>query len=86
LFYADDIIILVNTQLERIQTMEKLMRSSKGIGLIINETETKYMVMSRNLEDMTNLKVGHFVFEQVEGFKYLEVNINHRNNMHSKVR
>jgi len=44
------------------------------------------LVMSRNLEDITNLKVENFVFEQVEDFKYLVVNINYRNNVHSEVR
>lgn len=68
LAYADNIIILGNTQLEVIQIMEMLIRSSKEIGLIINETKMKYMVMSRNLEDITNLKVEHLVFKQVEDF------------------
>lgn len=39
-----------------------------------------------NLEDITNVKIEHFVFEQVKNIKYLGVNINHRNNMHSKVK
>lgn len=44
------------------------------------------MTMSRNQEDIANLKIEHFVFEKVEDFKYLGVNVNHINNMHSEVR
>lgn len=42
--------------------------------------------MLRNLKDITNLKVEHFVFEQVEYFRYLGLNNNGRNNMYSEVR
>lgn len=42
------------------------------------------MIMLRNLEYVTNLKVDHSVFEQADDFKYLGVNINHGNNMHTE--
>lgn len=85
LTYADDIIILGNTQLEVRQTMEKLVQANKEIELNVNEAKTKYIVKSLNPEDIANLKVEHFVFEKVEDFKYLVVNINHRNNTHSEI-
>lgn len=49
LSYADDIIILGNTQLEVVQTMGKLILSSQQIGLVVNETQTKYMITSRKI-------------------------------------
>lgn len=42
------------------------------------------MIMSQDPEDITNLKVEHFVFEKLKDFKYLRVIISHRNNMHSE--
>lgn len=62
LAYADDIIILGNTQLDVIQVMEKLIQVSKEIRLIVNEAKTKYMNKSWNPEDIANLKVVCFVF------------------------
>jgi len=35
---------------------------------------------------MQNLRVGHYSFEQIKDFKYLEVNINQRNNIHNEIR
>jgi len=83
---AGDIVILGNVQLMVIQTTNKLIESSKEIGLIFNETEIEYTVMSRNLEDMNDLKVGQFVFERVEDFENLRVNINSRIKIHNKVK
>lgn len=47
--YTDDIIMLDNSQLDVIQTMEKLIKA-----------KTKYIVISWNPEDIKNLKVEHF--------------------------
>lgn len=46
----------------------------------------KYTIISRNLDNIANIKIKNFSFEQLEDFKYLEVNVNHKNNMHSGVR
>lgn len=35
---------------------------------------------------MQNLRVGHYLFEQVKHFKYFGVNINQRNNMRNEIR
>lgn len=56
--------------------MEKLMRSTKKIEPIVNETKTKYMFVPWNPENIKNLKVGYLVFEQVKYLKYFVVNIN----------
>jgi len=48
--------------------------------LVINENKTKYMVITKNAVTKGNLCVGGHIFEQVEDFKYLEVNINEKSN------
>jgi len=32
------------------------------------------------------MSIDHFSFEQVENFKYLGANINHKNNMHNEIK
>ena len=56
------------------------------MGLVKNESKTKYMVMTRNATTKSNLHVGDLNFEQVGDFKYLGVNINEKNNMHNEIR
>jgi len=54
------------------------------MGLIVYEEKTKYMVMSRQETPNNNLKVYGYYFEQIKEFKYLEVYINEKNNMHDE--
>lgn len=49
--------------------------TSKRMGLIVNENKRKNMIMIRHLRVMQNITIGHYTFEQVENFKYLEVNL-----------
>lgn len=44
------------------------------------------MTVTRKPTIMQSLSVGQYLFEQVENFKYLGVNINQRNNMHNEVK
>jgi len=44
------------------------------------------MIMSRRPRILQNLTVDGYTFEQVEVFKYLEVNLNNRNDMHNEIR
>jgi len=74
LAYADDIVIL------------GLFIASHNMGLLVNETKTKYMVMSRQVNQKNNIKINGYSFEQVEEFKYLGVNINEKNNMHNEIK
>lgn len=86
LAYADDIVILGDSQNEVEASINKLIKCSKRMGLIINENKTKYMIMSRRSRILQNLAVGEYTFEQVEDFKYLGVNLNNKNDMHNKIR
>lgn len=42
--------------------------------------------MTGNATVKNNLCTEGFTFEQAEDFKYLEVNINEKNNMHNEIR
>jgi len=75
LAYTDDIIILGDIKNEIINTTESLINSSKKMGLSINEDKTKYLIMSRNVVNKSNLRVRPYCLEQVNNFKYLGVNI-----------
>ncbi|KAL4085250.1 hypothetical protein QTP88_027109 [Uroleucon formosanum] len=86
LAYADDIVILGDSQNEVEASINKLIKSSKRMGLIINESKIKYMIMSRRSRILQNLAVGEYTFEQVEDFKYLGVNLNNKNDMHNEIR
>lgn len=69
------------------ESVRKLIVTSKHMGLKVNENKTKYiMLMSKRPVLLQNLSIGQFSFEQVENFKYLSTNINHRNKMHNEVK
>jgi hypothetical protein len=85
LAYADGVVILGNTRQKVENTVEKLIASSRKMGLTINETKTKYMLMTRHTPAKNYLIVGPYTFEQVDDFKYLGVNINYKNDLHNAI-
>jgi len=59
------------------------------MGLSVNQEKTKYMFLSRKTkseEDMKDLEVDGFTFQQVSSFKYLGVNVNNTNCMHEEIK
>eukprot|EP00102_Acyrthosiphon_pisum_P022636 XP_016659846.1 PREDICTED: uncharacterized protein LOC107883739 [Acyrthosiphon pisum] len=56
LAYADDIIILGKSKLDVEERARKLINSSSSMGLVINKSKTKYMVMTRNATTKSNLQ------------------------------
>lgn len=76
LVYADDIIITGNTHQEVVTWKNDLMKVMKLMGLEINKDKTKYLVTTRRTKDNSDLVVGNYIFQQVEKFKYLGLNIN----------
>jgi sorting nexin-29 len=85
LAYADDIVVIGNSQESFQSTVEELMKIGKYIGLTINIGKTKYMMVKRRGVDHNNLQVGNNIFEQVQDFKYLGSNLNNQNNMHGEI-
>lgn len=53
--------------------------------LIINENKIKYLLMTRRVVNKAALIVGPYSFEQNDGFKYLVVNLNTKNNIHNDI-
>lgn len=75
LAYADDIIILGSSLNEIEEKAKTLFKASHNMGLLVNEAKRKYLVLSRQVTQMNNIKVNGYSFEQVKEFKYLGVNI-----------
>jgi len=59
LAYADDIVIMGNSRDDVIHTTRKLLKTSKGIGLEVNQQKIKYMCMSRTDADNSDLEVDN---------------------------
>jgi len=85
LAYADDIVILGDTENDVMKVTEKLIESRYKMNLVINGNKTKYLVMTRHMVNIATLKVDPFAFEQVDEFKYLGVNMNTKNYMHNEI-
>ena len=72
--YADDIVLIAETEEELQDLVNRLVRNN----LVLNASKTK--VMTNTTENM-NVKVNDIVLEQVDVFQYLGANItNHGNN------
>lgn len=56
--YAVNIIILKKSQNEVRNSAKKLIETSHNMRLIVMETKTKYLVMSRKSKPKNNLKVN----------------------------
>lgn len=83
LAYADDIVIMRNSRDDVIQTTRKLLKTSKKMGIEVNQQKTKYMCMSRTDTDNSDLEVDNLTFKKVNQFIYLGVNVNSTNIMHN---
>jgi len=70
---------------EVINSMSKLLRSSKTIGMSINEEKTKYIMLARKGSAIDYILVDDYRFKKVEVFKYLEINIHNNINMHDEI-
>jgi hypothetical protein len=72
LAYADDIVLMEESQ-DRLKTLlSRLYKASSKIGICVNERKTEYMLMSRRgLPICQFIKIDHYEFKRVEQFKYL---------------
>lgn len=82
--YTEDIVIITETNNNLKKTA--LVEGRKRNGLKINETKTKYMVISRQNHNTNYLKVNDYKFESVRNLKYLGADINEEANSHEKVK
>jgi hypothetical protein len=84
--YADDIIIMGETEEDLKRSAEKLISKGKEIGLQVNEGKMKYLIVSRREQVQNSLIVGGFTFERVTNFKYLGVDVNQQANSHYEIK
>lgn len=52
---------------------------------ILTKKKSKFIVSSRSVDNQSNLPLDYCTFEKVNNFKYLEVNINSKNDMHQEM-
>jgi len=84
--YADNIILLAESDKDLKNTADIWMKEGEKIGLKINKTKTKYMIVSRQNHRIDSLKVNDHTFERVRNFKYLGPDINEDANSHEEVK
>jgi hypothetical protein len=76
--YADDIAIMARYRNKMIQVFKELEQEATKIGLKINDTKTKYMIMlgTEGRRGIKNLQIRDKSFERVSDFIYLGNMIN----------
>ncbi|KAJ4429743.1 hypothetical protein ANN_21947 [Periplaneta americana] len=81
LVYADDVNMLGENPQTIRENAEILVEGSKATGLEVNPEKTKYMIMSRDQNNIRNetIKIGDLSFEEVEKFKYLGATVTNIN-------
>jgi len=84
--YADDVVHIAETENELRNSTSILLSEGKEIGLKINESKTKYMILSRRNYNINYLKVDDYKFERVQSFKYQSAEINENANSHEEVK
>jgi len=83
--YADYIVVITETEYSLKRTTEILIAAAKKIGLIIIENKTKFMCVSRREHLQNAITVKDLLFERVQNFKYLGVNINSQGDSHEEI-
>lgn len=86
LAYADDIILMSDSE-EGLKTLVRtLIEETTPVGLIMNVQKTKYMHFTRNDDDqLGSFEIDGERFEKVENFKYLGANIDSKNRAEEEV-
>ncbi|KAJ4439255.1 hypothetical protein ANN_07375 [Periplaneta americana] len=88
LVYADDVNMLGENPQTIRENTEILLEANKAIGLEVNPEKTKYMIMSRDQNNVRNgnIKIGDLSFEEVEQFKYLGAKVTNINDTREKIK
>jgi len=86
LAYADDIVLMEESQ-NRLKTLfNRLYKVASKVGLSVNEGKTEYMFSSRRgLPFCQSIKIDQYEFKRVEQFKYLGSILTEKNNVANEV-
>jgi hypothetical protein len=73
--YADDLVLIIESQEELKSLFTRLEKSSAKIGLRVNEEKTKYMVVRKQNTARLGLflRIDQYNFDRVYQFKYLGI-------------
>lgn len=75
--HAEVLVIIARSRRELEETFIIMEEKANAMGLIINESKTKYMYCNRIKEKkLSSLETGRYNFEKVNTFKYLGILIN----------
>jgi len=85
LAHADDIDLMARTISGLNETVLKLEKSARNMGLVINQEETVYMHSGKDITLHQHLEIGNYVFKRVDNFKYLGTMVNKMNNRRAEV-
>jgi sorting nexin-29 len=91
LAYADDVDIVARTKATLIEAFSALEKSSKKMGLKINQENTKIHTSNpqkreRKAPALTPLKVREYQFEQAETFTYLGTTVSTQNTIREEIK
>ena len=70
LAYADDIDVISRSESGLKEAFQELEFSAKAMGLVINQSKAKYMVVGANIRGLS-LRINDYEFEKFQGFPYL---------------
>jgi sorting nexin-29 len=76
LAYADDIDLMARTIPGLNEAFLNLEKSSRNMGLVINQEKTVYMNSGMVATLHQDLAIGNYIFKRVENFKYLGTMVN----------
>jgi len=85
LVYADDIVLMDESQDGVKRLCERLNDAAQKVGLQINEQKTEYMIIGRQNWMYYVLEVDHFKFKRVNSFKYLGSIVSEKNDITKEV-
>ncbi|KAL4154026.1 hypothetical protein QTP88_001859 [Uroleucon formosanum] len=86
LAYADDIVLMEESQDSLKSLFSKLHKAASKVGQCVNEGKTEYMFLSRReLPFCQFIKIDHFEFKRVEQFKYLGSFLTEKNNVTNEI-
>lgn len=63
LAYANDIVIIGNTRQEVETRTNNFIKTAKPMGLEVNQEKTKYLVITREIRDDSDLVVDNYTFQ-----------------------